>query len=242
MKTLDEMKMLIWTAQNSKDHYKRNWAVRDIIEEIQKYYMWKHIAKYTKVTVSGLDAEDIKQVFLIGVAEAIPHVDINIGDPVMYLIQKGKWSVLDLLRKHYRNDLRQYCHACSTETRLYEKGGVLICPVCGETGHSGLVERISRNNLDDGTHLNFISDESSLEDTVISNYIVEQFRNCLSGRRREVFDLIVMLGYDRYSCKNYIKDVANLLGVTPSNVNIRLRQIKKAWCEYIYENTATNDI
>lgn len=242
MKTLEEMKMLIWMAQNSEDQEKRNWAVRDIIEEIQKYHMWKHIAKYTRVTISGLDVDDIKQVFLIGVAEAIPHVDINIGDPVMYLIQKGKWAVLDLLRKHYRNDLRQYCHACFTETRLHEKGGVPICPVCGETGHSGLVERISRNNLDDGTYLNFVSDELSLEDIVTSNYLVEQFRNRLSGRRREVFDLIMISGYDRHSCKNYIKDIANLLGITPSNVNIRLRQIKKAWREYMYESAVTNDI
>jgi len=152
-----------------------------------------------------------------------------VGDPMMFILQKGKWAVLDTLRSHYRKDLRQYCHSCSTETRIHEVGGVATCPNCGAKGDKS-VERVTHNQLDDGTTIGTVANDGlDLQSSVVSNMVVQDFRSRLQGRKRDVFDLIMVHGYDRDSCDNYIKEIAAVLGISQPNVNIRLRQIKEEW-------------
>jgi predicted RNA-binding Zn-ribbon protein involved in translation (DUF1610 family) len=236
MKTTEEVVNLIMVVQDPMaSELKKKWAMNDLLADIIKYRMERFVAQYIRdVTVSGLDASDIRQAFLIGCSDAIPQADVNVGDAMMFIIQKGKWAAVDLLRKHYRADLRQYCHSCSRETHLNEKGGRVICPKCGASG-DGVVERITQNNLDDGTVLNMVAYGGNLQNKVVSRMFVEEFRQRLTGRKRDVFDLVVVKGFDRESSTNYMRECAEILGVSQQNINIRMKQIKEDWLAYTSE-------
>lgn len=78
--------------------------MEELLEEIREVHMMKHIGKYT-VNINpsiGLDAEDIKQIFLIGCYEAIPKANPDIGNPLLYIIQCGKWRVQSAFQREYR--------------------------------------------------------------------------------------------------------------------------------------------
>ena len=91
---------------------------------------------------------------------------------------------------------------------------------------------------DAGTAMEFKKDDKmNIEEDVMGDILIEEFRKRLAGRKAEVFDLIYYHGYDRNSCTNYQKEIAEILGITTSNVNLRLRQIKKEWKEFVEEQS-----
>ena len=45
----------------------------------------------------------------------------------------------------------------------------------------------------------------------------------------------MLKGFDRDGCKNYIKEIAEKMGVGQANINLRLRAIKKELKEYLAE-------
>lgn len=231
MLTNDLIKNLITAAQG--EGYESDMALTDLLIEITDRHMKKHLSKYYgKATTGGMDDADIEQIFLIGCSKAIREADINIGDPLVFILQKGKWAVVDELRKGYRANIRQYCHNCNNETRIHELGGKIKCPKCDATEN---IDRMNINQYDDeeGTIMRSVVDESmDISVAVTSNSIVDKFRQTLTGRKRDIFDMIMVDGYDRDACTNYIKEIAAELGVAPSNVNLRLRQIKADWAEY----------
>jgi DNA-directed RNA polymerase specialized sigma24 family protein len=89
-----------------------------------------------------------------------------------------------------------------------------------------------------GALLDRIPSRDSPEDRAIQRLNLQQFAATLTGRKRDVWNLIVERGYDRESCKNYIREIADILGVTPGNVNLRLRQIKAAWMAWVSQEKA----
>ena len=235
--SVEEIRKLIIVAQSDDEVY-ASIALTDLLIEIMDNHMERHISKYyRKATVGGLDIDDMKQIFLLACSQAIEQADPFIGNPLLYILQKGKWAIVDELRKGYRRNIRQYCHSCDTETRLNERGGIPICPKCGES-EEGLVERVQVNISDDGTAMEFKKDDKmDIEEDVMGDILIEEFRKRLAGRKAEVFDLIYYHGYDRNSCTNYQKEIAEILGITTSNVNLRLRQIKKEWKEFVEEQS-----
>lgn len=241
MMTTDDYRNLIAVVQGDDD-IAAGIATTDIIIDIIENHMDKHLWKYySKNTTGGIDKEDIRQIFLIGVSMAIESARTDIGDPLLYLIQKGKWAVVDELRRGYRKAIRQYCHKCSKETRVFEKAGIAICPTCGGED----VIRVMVDTLDDGEQTVGVEAGELLLDTMVtSQVLVDQFKSTLSGRTLDVFEMIMDKGYDRDSCTNYIKEIAGILGVTPANVNKRLRRIKEEWIAFgqvFDEIAATND-
>lgn len=235
--SVEEIRKLIVVAQSDEEVY-ANIALTDLLIEIMDNYMERHISKYyRKATVGVLDADDMRQIFLLACSRAIEQADPFIGNPMLYILQKGKWAITDELRKGYRRNIRQYCHSCDTETRLNERGGTPICPKCGES-EEGQVERVQVNVSDDGTAMEFKKDDNmDIEESVAGDILVEEFRKRLAGRKADVFDLIYYHGYDRNSCTNYQKEIAEVLGITTSNVNLRLRQIKEEWREFVEEQS-----
>jgi RNA polymerase sigma-70 factor (ECF subfamily) len=50
----------------------------------------------------GEDAGDLRQEAWIGLLEALPNVDVRIGDPEQYLIRYARWRLLDAVRRSHR--------------------------------------------------------------------------------------------------------------------------------------------
>lgn len=234
MMNMNDYKNLIKVAQEDKS-IASDIAVNDILADIIQYRMGPSLAKYRNKTTAGnmLDFDDIQQIFLIACNEAIHEANIEIGNPMIFIIQKGKWAVVDALRSTYRQTIKQFCDNCGSQTRLYEKQGIPICPKCGVEGHN-YIHREQMINNDDGTVLEqVVMDKLSLEDEVIGQILIEDFKKLLSGRRLEIFEMIIERGYDRDGCRNYIKEIAEELGVGQTNINLRLRVIKEHLKEYL---------
>lgn len=236
MKTVEEVRGLIVKIKTTEDEYERQFAIADLMAEILQHHMHRVIGRLLKVRVSGMDTDDIRQTFAIGCVRALQKVDPDIGNPLQYILWKGRLAVIDHLKRALKHDIKQHCHHCGRDSELHQRDGQAVCPLCGARGDD-VVERIYRHESDDGTILarTVVVDRLSVEDRVISRVYVEQFRQRLTGRKRDVFDLIYDQRLDRDHCDNYIREVANRLGVTQTNVNLRLRQIKQAWQEYVEE-------
>lgn len=235
MLTKNEIREAIRMAQ-SEDTYSYSFGMNDLVMDIIENHMDKHIYKYLRrITTSGLGEDDLRQIFLIGCTKAIMEANPDIGDPMMFIIQKGKWAVADELKKGYRRELHQYCSCCKTVTRIHAVGGQQTCPKCGAVGDE-FIEVIQHTMSDDGQVMATVAMEClNLQDEVASSMVVEEFRDRLTGRKLEIFDLIMFGGFDRVACKNYIADIADHLGVSKGNINLRLKAIKQEWLEYMNE-------
>ncbi|MCC6442964.1 MAG: sigma-70 family RNA polymerase sigma factor [Armatimonadetes bacterium] len=47
----------------------------------------------------GEDADDLLQEAWVGLLEALPEIDLTIGSPEQYLIQRARWRMLDAVRR-----------------------------------------------------------------------------------------------------------------------------------------------
>ena len=60
---------------------------------------------------SGEDAEDLLQEAWLGLLEALPDLDLRIGDPRQHLIRRARWRLLDAIRRARR----RRCDAAAEE-------------------------------------------------------------------------------------------------------------------------------
>ena len=213
------------------------FAMNDILADMMQYKMRTMLYKYREACTAGsmIDFSDLQQTFLIAVAKAVNEADVEVGNPMVFLLSKGKWAVIDVLRSSYRRVIRQHCEECGATTRLNEENGQPVCPKCGAKGHDK-IHREQFVNQDDGTILNTVAMQAkSTEDMTSDEELIADFRKRLSGKKLEVFDYIILKGFDRDGCKNYIKEIAEKMGVGQANINLRLRAIKKELKEYLAE-------
>ena len=71
-------------------------AVTGVVETLRPRLtrLATHYARRT-----GENAEDLLQDAWLGLLEAIPRLDLNIGSPEQYLLQQARWRLLDALRR-----------------------------------------------------------------------------------------------------------------------------------------------
>ncbi len=78
-------------------------AIRDVVEALRPRVA-RMSAFYARRT--GEDPDDLLQDAWIGVLEALPALDLDIGQPDQYLLQRARWRVLDVLKRaHVRRCL-----------------------------------------------------------------------------------------------------------------------------------------
>src|SRR5262249_47619544 len=54
---------------------------------------------------SGEDPDDLLQEAWLGLLEALPDLDLRIGDPAQHLIQRARWRLLDAIRRSRRRHI-----------------------------------------------------------------------------------------------------------------------------------------
>lgn len=71
-------------------------SVRELVEALRPRIasMARHYARR-----SGEDADDLIQEAWLGLLEALPELDVSIGVPEQYLIQRARWRLLDDLKR-----------------------------------------------------------------------------------------------------------------------------------------------
>lgn len=231
--TSADFKQLL-TITRGSDAVNAQFAMNDLLLDIQRNKM-SAIYRYKQAVTNAnyLDGEDLESVFLMACYEAILVADIEKGDPMRFVIQRGQQRVIDEIRKSYRRTLKQYCEKCESTTRTHSVAGVPTCPKCGASGEHVKTEQVVHG--DDGTVLNMVVGVEGIDDQVHDQMILDGFKARLNGRVLDVYELIVEQGYDRGACKNYIADVAEELQISKPNVNKRLRSLRDELTAYLAE-------
>lgn len=237
-----------------------------IINTIKENYMGSRIASYFNSNVY-VDNDEIESAFLVGCFKALNKVDVDIGNPLIYILWQGRMAVAQLFRKRIRGNVRIYCFNCETDYSIgYKKGKRMCCPSCEKedieswhvfesldslvpipisgTSHSGAQTEGRLDYSKSDTRFSFnrrkskcdVESESEKTFSIATHKIqVEEIRKRLSGRKLELFDILVLEGVNRGKGTNYLEEIAERWGVTASCVAVHLGRLRKDIEEY-YSN------
>lgn len=185
-------------------------ATDNLIAHIRDDEMNRRIGKYLHRNRQCED-EDLRQEFLIGVALSIAKADLEIGDPIEYIMSQGVYRVRSYLRKHIIKNTTQICRDCGYESRLNRIGNHYECKKCGSSN----VETRETHDHDDIVIMNQCEEDDEIE-KLIEDFgaydIIERFRDTLEPNTK-VYSLFVMLydediNSDNPEIINYIAEIA----------------------------------
>lgn len=71
-------------------------ATRELVEALRPR-LTKMAAYYARC--SGEDTDDLLQEAWVGLLESLPEMDIRIGSPEHYLVQRARWRLLDAVKR-----------------------------------------------------------------------------------------------------------------------------------------------
>lgn len=210
------------------------FATEKLLTIIRDNHMNRAIAKYLNKNRLA-ENDDIKQVFMIGVALNISSVRLDIGNPIIYLINCGIWRVRSYFRSQVFNNTKQTCLDCGNTcrpTKVIKKNDVVVyksddwvCPSCGS--HHVDVAQCTGAEIKEDNAMNTYTSRL-VEDLVIDSMVVDEFRSTLSGRVLQLFDMINQ-GMDRDGTSSYMRDIADEWGVSTACVAQYLKRLKAAW-------------
>ena len=70
---------------------------REHISELLRERVVRTAGHYASLT--GMDREDLQQEMWVGMLIGLQQVDVSIGDPLYYLFLRGKWRLLEAIRR-----------------------------------------------------------------------------------------------------------------------------------------------
>jgi len=208
-------------------------ATEDLINLIKTQFMGRRIGRYIGKN-RQVDNDDIRQEFLIGVAEGIPKAVIGMGDPVEYIISRGVFRVRSYMRKHIVQGTMQVCMDCGNKSRINRIGRDYVCRKCGSTH----VDTTEVNEYDDAAIESITSD--GFEDEVISSILINGFEATLTpGTNVHSLYQLLKSGIDRDnpSVKNYTKEIARIWGgCSDQNVVQNIEKLKARLIKWMDSN------
>jgi RNA polymerase sigma factor (sigma-70 family) len=75
-------------------------SAREHISELLRERVLRTAGHYASLT--GMDHEDLQQEMWLGMMLGLQQVDVTIGDPLYYLFLRGKWRLLEAIRRSER--------------------------------------------------------------------------------------------------------------------------------------------
>ena len=203
------------------------WAKDTLVKLLEDNGAMQQLARYLYRN-RLLEPSDVKGEFWLGVAQGMLKVKYNIGNPLQYLIQRGIWQVRTALRRAINRGVIWYCKECSFSGQLRRMTDrdildVARCPKCG--GEVGSHEKFTPLKNDHW---------KVKQETRLMRLDLDKLKTTFTVHERKVFELIEQ-GHDRDNSKNYLKDIAKELRVTPQNVNYHLRKIRSKMEQHLRE-------
>ena len=77
-----------------------NTSARERVSELLRDRVLRTAGHYASIT--GMDREDLQQEMWLGMMLGLQTVDVTIGDPLYYLFLRGKWRLLEAIRRSER--------------------------------------------------------------------------------------------------------------------------------------------
>ena len=75
-------------------------AAREQLSELLRDRVLRTAGHYANLT--GMDRDDLQQEMWLGMLIGLQQVDVSIGDPLCYLFLRGKWRLLEAIRRSER--------------------------------------------------------------------------------------------------------------------------------------------
>ena len=213
-------------------------AEEQFIIYIRDNVMRRRIGRYLHKNRQCED-DDLKQEFLIGIALAIPKADLEIGDPVEYIIQQGVYRVRTYLRKHIIQGTTQVCMDCGYESRLNRVGSHYECKKCGS--HNIVTREV---NDHDETLFQTMESTSSDIDDILTMMLMHEFEKTLDHTTNvyRLYEIMVNKGINRDNpnIKNYIKTISMMWGgCSQQNVLQNIYKLQAKFTKFLDDNNMT---
>lgn len=213
-------------------------AEENLIIHIRDNIMRRRIGRYLHKNRQCED-DDLIQEFLIGVALAIPKADLEIGDPIEFIVQQGIYRVRTYLRKHIIQGTTQVCMDCGYESRLNKVGNNYECKKCGSRN---IVTR--EINDHDETLFETIESMSNEIDDILMQMLMYEFEKTLdhSTNVYKIYELMVKNGINRDNpnIKNYIKTISVMWGgCSQQNVLQNIYKLQSKFTKFLDDNGMT---
>lgn len=211
------------------------FAEEQFIVYIRDNIMRRRISKYLYKN-RQCENEDLIQEFLIGVALAVPRADLEIGDPIEYIVQQGVYRVRTYLRKHIIQGTTQMCMDCGYESRLNKVGSDYECKKCGS--HNIITREI---NDHDETLFETMESTSNELDDILMQMLMHEFEQTLdhSTNVYRLYDIMINQGINRENpeIKNYIKTISMMWGgCSQQNVLQNVYKLQTKFRKFIEDN------
>lgn len=202
-------------------------AVEEFMRIIRQFELPRVLRRYSGRNVLVGD-DDIESHFMVGCYKAMQKAKLDVGNPMRFICWKGNMEVANAFRSAIKKDTRLKCRSCGYIGRMGWRNKTPACYVCNS---HDVTTWMTDESLDDKipTYNRRSSDSFT---TATWGIQVEEIRATLNGRVRQLFDMIVIHGYDRDSCNNYIGEIADMWGISASAVCIYLRKLRRKVLEW----------
>ena len=224
--TNDELKLVLGQAKSGD-----KLAEQNLLIYIRNNYMNRRIGRYLGRNRLA-DNDDLRQGFMIGVAFAIPKCDLEIGNPIEYLLAQGVYRVRSYLRGRITKNTVQVCRECGTVTRLNMVGNQYVCKKCGSIN-------IDTHEIDDNDEItleNAVDMSEPIDEMIANQMMIEQFELTLveGSNVKALYELLKSgINRDNPMIKNYTKEIARIWGgCSEQNVIQSLHQLRKKMLEF----------
>lgn len=224
--TNDELKLVLGQAKSGD-----KLAEQNLLIYIRNNYMNRRIGRYLGRNRLA-DNDDLRQEFMIGVAFAIPKCDLEIGNPIEYLLAQGVYRVRSYLRGRITKNTVQVCRECGTVTRLNMIGNQYVCKKCGSIN-------IDTHEIDDNDEItleNAVDMSEPIDEMIANQMMIEQFELTLveGSNVKALYELLKSgINRDNPMIKNYTKEIARIWGgCSEQNVIQTLYKLRKKMLEF----------
>lgn len=224
--TNDELKLVLGQAKSGD-----KLAEQNLLIYIRNNYMNRRIGRYLGRNRLA-DNDDLRQEFMIGVAFAIPKCDLEIGNPIEYLLAQGAYRVRSYLRGRITKNTVQVCRECGTVTRLNMVGNQYVCKKCGSIN-------IDTHEIDDNDEItleNAVDMSEPIDEMIANQMMIEQFELTLveGSNVKALYELLKSgINRDNPMIKNYTKEIARIWGgCSEQNVIQTLYKLRKKMLEF----------
>lgn len=200
-------------------------AEQNLLIYIRNNYM-RRIGRYLNKN-RLVDNDDIKQEFMIGVAFAISKCELDIGNPIEYLVSQGVYRVRSFMRGNIIKNTVQVCRECGTVTRLNMVNGQYVCKKCGSIN----IDTTEIHDHDDIAMENAVDTQEPIDEMITSAIMIEEFEATLpdGSNVKNLYELLKSgINSDNPMIKNYTKTIARIWGgCSEQNVVQTLHKLRK---------------
>lgn len=175
-----------------------------------------------------LDPEDIQSEFWIGVIQSIPKVSNDIGNPLQFLTFKGLCNVKSVMRIVIKRKVFYTCYSCGSIGNIQHHDRK--CPKCQSENIHTLQYEINQTET--------ISEPVTLEmiEEILIKDRIAQFKRMLTEREVQIVELIIDEGYTPQACTNYLREIGDIIMISPQRVSQYIGRIRSKYKEFIDEN------